>query len=120
MTQLLGMLDKMKDLDIVRFFSQFFTQEKLAPWFSWFQNATGGRTYGVAAKTMLLYAAILAVVVFVIDQAFYLTHPAKIETTRRRWYAIEDGFMSLGDNAKAVTRRVRSMWINRTGKAAKR
>ena len=120
MNQILGILEKMKDLDIVRFFSQFFTQEKLSPWFSWFKDATGSGNYANTAKMLLLYAAILALAAFVIDQAFYLTHPLQIEVTKRRYHAIESSIFSLGDNAKAVARRIRSMWINRTGKAAKR
>lgn len=113
MNAFLQLLDKMKDMDIVKFFSRFFTQATLSPWLHRLQGATAGGDYSASAKHLLLWAAIIAVGIFVIDQVFYLTHPTQRELTRRRWRAIEDGVGALGVSTRTLFGRARSMWINR-------
>lgn len=112
MNAFLEFLDKIKDLNIVKLFARFFTQENFSPWLHRLQGAGHG-AYGASAKSMLVWAIIIAIAIFVIDQIFYLTHPDQRDLSRRRWRAIEEGVGALGVSARTLIGRARSMWINR-------
>lgn len=117
MNTFLEFLDKIKDLNIVKLFAGFFTQENVAPWLHRLQGAAGNGDYSASAKSMLVWAIIIAVAIFVIDQIFYLTHPDQRNLSRRRWRAIEEGVGALGVSARTLVARARSMWINRGRRA---
>lgn len=115
LNQFLEWLDKLKDMDIVRFFSQFFTEEKLGPLFRWFQNSMTGQTYGDRAKQLLVYAAIFALITLAIDQVVYWTDPAQIGRARRNYEYVMGGLRSLGDSARTVAGRIRGALSRRAG-----
>ncbi len=119
MNVILEYLDKLKELDIVKFFSQFFTQEHLAPWMDRLRGATEGDS-AASGQGLLVWAIIIAVAIFAVDQAFYLTHPDQRELTRRRWRAIEEGVGALGESARTLLGRARAMWAGRGSHSTRR
>jgi hypothetical protein len=103
MNQFIAALDKMKDIQLVRFFSRFFSGESLSNLFGRFQNSPGG-----LAGRLLLWAVILALGVFLIDQAFYWTKPGRLEQARGTWHGIAAGAASAWKGTKALAIRTKS------------
>ena len=62
MNAFLQMLDKFKDMDIVKFFARFFTQDTMSPWVHKLQGAAAGGSYEATAKSLLVWAVIIAAV----------------------------------------------------------
>ena len=118
LNQFLDWLDKLKDMDIVRFFSQFFTEEKLGPFFQWFQGSMTGQTYGDRAKQLIVYAALIALATLVIDQVVYWTDPAQRERARRNYEWFMGGMRSIGESARTVAGRIRGALGRRAGHGA--
>lgn len=113
MTEFLQSLEKLKDLQIVRFFSQFFTEEKLAPIFGQYKDRVGGGTGTSLAHELLVWAIVLAIGTFVIDQIFYWTSPGQIDQARDSWYAFKTGTASLGSRIKELYHNLRTRTGNR-------
>ena len=113
MNAFLELLDKIKDMDIVKFFARFFTQENFSPWLHRLQDNTGAGSYSAQAKGLLVWAVIIAVGIFIIDQAFYLAHPDQRDLSRRRWRAVEEGVGALGVSARMLIGRARDLWGSR-------
>ncbi len=108
MTQLIELMDKLKDLGIVRFFSGIFTEERMAEAFQWFRSAAGGeRSASATARDLLLLAVLLALITFVVDQVFYWTNPDMVTRSRRTLAAVNHGVHSLGENVRYLVGRVR-------------
>jgi hypothetical protein len=114
MTEFLDALNKMKDMQIVRFFSQFFTQEKLAPILGQYKDQMAGGGGGLA-KELVIWAIILAVGVFIIDQVFYWTSPGQLEQARGTWNSFTGGVANLGASARVLIDRAKGIGKARQG-----
>jgi hypothetical protein len=116
MFQFLESLDKMKDLPIVRFFSQFFTENKLAPLLARFHNGLAISSPGALAKEMFIWAIVLAFIVFIVDQVFYWTKPGQIERARGTWLSIASFASDVGRGARSLAVRAKGL-VERRGTA---
>lgn len=108
MTEYLEMLDKMKDLQIVRFFSRFFTESSLSPLFGDLKDRAADGTVGSLAKELIVWAVILALGAFIIDQAFYWTRPGQLEQARETWQGVKDGAANVYDGVRSLISRVKA------------
>jgi hypothetical protein len=113
LTEFLQSLEKMKDAPIVRFFSQFFTEGSLSPLFTRFKAGLALRSPGALAKELILWAVLLALGTFLIDQAFYWTKPGQVERARGTWQSISTGVASFGVGVKALATRIKGAFIKR-------
>lgn len=109
MNQYLDTLNKMKDLPIVRFFSQFFTEQRLAPLVGDMKARMAGGTGGGLAKELLIWAVLLALGTFIIDQVFYWTSPGQVEQAKASWRSFTSGVQSIGVSARLLADRARGM-----------
>ena len=102
MNQFIDSLERMKDMPIVRFFSQFFTENRLSPLLGRFTAGLEAHSPGSMAKELFIWAILLALGTFIIDQAFYWTKPGQIERARSTWQGIASGATSVGLGLKAL------------------
>jgi hypothetical protein len=109
MNELLQSLDKMKDMQIVRFFSQFFTEEKVSPLLGQVKSRIAGGTGGNLVHELILWAVFLAVGTFIIDQVFYWTSPGQIEEAKNTWKNFTAGVANLGTSARILVERARGI-----------
>jgi hypothetical protein len=107
MNQFLDTLNNMKDMPIVRFFSQFFTEARLAPMVGSMKARLAGGTGGSLAKELLVWAIVLAIGTFIIDQVFYWTSPGQVERARENWHGFTSGVQSIGVSARLLADRAR-------------
>lgn len=107
MDQYLQTLERMKDMPIVRFFSQFFSQSRLSPLFGHFKNALSLKSPGALAKELFFWAVLLALVTFAIDQAFYWTKPGQAERAKDTWYGISTRVSSFSRGVKGLASRAK-------------
>jgi hypothetical protein len=103
MNPFLDTLDKMKNMDLVRFFSQFFPGDS----FSKLLDRFVGSSSGLAGR-LLLWAVVLALGVFLIDQAFYWTKPGKLEHARGTWRGIASGAAAAWAGTKSLALRAKT------------
>ena len=113
MDQYLQSLEKMKDMPIVRFFSQFFTQSKLSPLIAHFRAGLAVKTPGALAQELFVWAVVLAVGTFAIDQIFYWTNPGQAERARDTWQSVSSGFSSFGRGVTGLIVRTRNAFEGR-------
>lgn len=99
MDELLKSLDGMKEMQIVRFFARFFTEERLSPLFNQYKERVLGDPGGLAGE-LILWAVLLAVGVFLIDQAFHWTAPGQLEQARLTWFRVREGTGRAYDRTK--------------------
>lgn len=109
MNQLLDTLNKMKDMQIVRFFSQFFTEARLSPLVSRLKERAAAGTVGGLAKELFVWAVILALGAFVIDQVFYWTSPGQVEQAKDTWRNFSAGVADLGVSARTIFQRIKGI-----------
>jgi hypothetical protein len=107
MEAFLKSLEQLKELQIVRFISQFFTEEQLSPIVNQYKQRVAGDPAGLA-RDLLLWAVLLALVTFAVDQAFYWTQPGRVAQARESWYAFTEGAGRAWDRTKDLARRVAS------------
>jgi hypothetical protein len=107
MDQYLQTLERMKDMPIVRFFSQFFSQPRLSPLVDHFRNALALKTPGSLAKELFFWAVVLALVTFAVDQAFYWTKPGQVERAKDTWTGISLRLSSFGRGVKGIASRAK-------------
>jgi hypothetical protein len=105
MNQFIDALDKMKNMELVRFFAQFFSGDGLSKLFGRFINSSGG-----LAGRLLLWAVVLALGVFLVDQAFYWSKPGRLEHARGTWRGIASGAASAWAGTKSLALRVKSVF----------
>lgn len=108
MYEFLESLERMKDLPIVRFFSQFFAEDRLAPLAARFQNGLSLSSPGALAKELLLWAIVLAFVVFAVDQVFFWTKPGQIQRARGTWLSIASFATDVGRSARTLALRAKN------------
>jgi hypothetical protein len=114
MNQILESLNKMKDLQIVRFFSQFFTEEKLGPLLKSFTGDGNGPGSGVVTK-LVVWAIVLAVGTFVIDQVFFWTSPGQVERAKTNWKNFTLSMSNLSASAQVLYERAKGLIGKREG-----
>ena len=68
-------LESFRSLQIVRFVAQFFTQERIAPQLARIKALMDQLGVEALAARLLRSALWLVIIVFVIDQIFFWTHP---------------------------------------------
>ena len=107
MNEFLQSLEKLKDAQIVRFFSQFFTEGSLSPLFSRFKAGLALHSPGALAKELILWAVALALGTLLIDQVFYWTKPGQVERARGTWQSISAGAASFGAGVKTLATRIK-------------
>lgn len=90
MDKLLQSLDQFKDLPIVRLFAGFFSEQSLSPVIAQYKERVMSNPGGLA-KEFILWAIVLALVVFAVDQAFYWSKPGRLYEAKESWYAFTDG-----------------------------
>ncbi len=100
MDKLLQSLDQFKDLPIVKIFAGLFSEKSLAPLIAKYKDRVMENPGGLA-KELLVWAIILALLVFIVDQAIYWSKPGRIYEARESWLAFADG-------VKAAFRRVKA------------
>ena len=110
MNEFLQSLEKMKDAPIVRFFSQFFTEDRLSPLFGRFKAGLGERSPGALAKELIIWAVVLALGTLIIDQVFYWTKPGQVERARGTWQSISAGVSSFGEGVKTLVNRIKNVF----------
>jgi hypothetical protein len=109
MTQFLDTLEKMKGMQIVRFFSQFFSEERLSPIFNQMKARAASGTVGGLAKELVVWAIVLALGAFIIDQIFYWTNPGQVEQAKGTWRSFSAGVADLGVSARTLFERARGI-----------
>lgn len=113
MNEFIQSIERMKDMPIVRFFSQFFDEQSLSPLFGRFDAGLTGRSPGALARELVIWAIVLALGTFIIDQVFYWTKPGKIEQARDTLQNIKEGTISFGQGVKSLALRVKDSVVNR-------
>ena len=107
MDKLLQSLDQFKDLPVVKLFARFFSEQSLSPIIDRYRDRVLGNPGGFA-KELLLWAVVLALVTFAVDQAFYWSKPGRVEQARESWYAFVEGAGRAFDQAKGFVARLAS------------
>jgi hypothetical protein len=115
MDQYLQSLEKLKDLPIVRFFSRFFSEDRLSSLLSDLNAGLERSTPSALAKELLIWAVVLALVTFAIDQAFYWTKPGQLDRARDTWQSLSAGAVSFGRGVKSLALRARELVTGRRG-----
>ncbi len=90
MDKLLQSLDQFKDLPIVKIFAGLFSERSLAPLIAKYKDRVVENSGGLA-RELLLWAILLALVVFLVDQAFYWSKPGRLYEARESWLAFAQG-----------------------------
>lgn len=81
----LDFIEQFKDIGIVKFFSRFYSESFLSPYVKSVSDAVINDTPRETAKDLLLWAALLMVLVFLVDQVVYWTQPGQIAHARVRY-----------------------------------
>ena len=73
--QWLEFIDQFKDIAVVRFFARFYSESFLSPYLKAVQNAVLSDSPKETGIRLLIFAAVLFLLVFVVDQVLYYTQP---------------------------------------------
>lgn len=87
--KILDFLESFRDLGIVRFVAGFYREGTMGPLFRWIDSVGEGMP-GHTAKVLLVWAVVLIIAVFIVDQVFYLTVPGRLDECKlKTWNAVE-------------------------------